>query len=199
MPHAYGTAGPVDIDHLDMLPTYTRILLEEVIPQVEKQYNVSTERNGRAMAGLSMGGAESMHTGLNHLETFAWLGSFSGAFNTWPLTRPATRGRGFSLAKDKIPDQFPALDKTSNEKIKLLWIACGTADFGALPTNQQFKKYLDSVGVNVTYTEVPDMGIWPSLALKPYDLGHYDVVSGCISNAIEMAIDGQPHSPVISI
>lgn len=159
MPHAYGTAaGPVDIDHLDMLPTYTRILLEEVIPQVEKQYNVSTERNGRAMAGLSMGGAESMHTGLNHLETFAWLGSFSGAFNTWPLTRPATRGRGFSLAEDKIPAQFPALDKTSNEKIKLLWIACGTADFGALPTNQQFKKYLDSVGVNVTYTEVPDMG-----------------------------------------
>jgi hypothetical protein len=61
--------------------------LPDDIPQVEKQYNVSTERNGRAMAGPSMGGAESMHTGLNHLETFAWLGSFSGAFNTWPLTR----------------------------------------------------------------------------------------------------------------
>jgi enterochelin esterase-like enzyme len=58
----------------------------------------------------------------------------------------------------KIPDQFPTLDKSSNEKIKLLWIACGTADFGALPTNQQFKKHLDSVGVNVTYMEVPDMG-----------------------------------------
>jgi enterochelin esterase family protein len=159
MPHAYGTAaGPVDIDHLDMLPTYTRILLEEVIPQVEKQYNVSAEPNGRAMAGLSMGGAESMHTGLNHLETFAWLGSFSGAFNNWPLTRPETRGRGFSLAEDKIPAQFPTLDKSSNEKIKLLWIACGTADFGALPTNQQFKKYLDSIGVKVTYAETPDMG-----------------------------------------
>jgi enterochelin esterase-like enzyme len=62
------------------------------------------------------------------------------------------------LAEDKIPDQFPTLDKSLNPKIKLLWIACGTADFGALPTNQQFKKYLDSVGVNVTYTEVPDMG-----------------------------------------
>jgi enterochelin esterase family protein len=163
MPHAYGTvAGPADIDREDMLPTYTRILLEELIPQVEKQYNVATEPAGRAMAGLSMGGAESMHTGLNHLETFAWLGSFSGAFNTWPLTRPATRGRGFSLAEDKIPDQFPKLDKSSNEKIKLLWIACGTADFGALPTNQQFKKYLDSIGVRVTYTESPEKGHnWP--------------------------------------
>ena len=159
MPHAYGTAaGPVDIDHLDMLPTYTRILLEELMPQVERQYNVSTEPSGRAMAGLSMGGAESMHTGLNHLEKFAWLGSFSGAFNNWPLTRPATRGRGFSLAEDKIPAQFPALDKSSNERIKLLWIACGTADFGALPTNQQFKKYLDSIEVKVTYVETPDMG-----------------------------------------
>jgi enterochelin esterase-like enzyme len=168
MPHAYGTAaGPADIDHEDMLPMYTRILLEELMPQVEKQYNVSTAPAGRAMAGLSMGGAESMHTGLNHLETFAWLGSFSGAFNTWPLTRPsrdATAGGGprFSLAEDRIPSQFPQLAEDSNAQIKLLWIACGTADFGALPTNRQFKKYLDSIGIKVTYTETPDIGhTWP--------------------------------------
>lgn len=168
MPHAYGTAaGPADIDREDMLPTYTRILLEELMPQVERQYNVSKEPAGRAMAGLSMGGAESMLTGLNHLETFAWLGSFSGAFNTWPLTRPSRNaqsggGPRFSLAEDKIPAQFPKLDETSNGKIKLLWIACGTADFGALPTNRQFKSYLDSLGVRVTYTETPDIGhVWP--------------------------------------
>jgi enterochelin esterase family protein len=168
MPHAYGTsAGPADIDREDMLPTYTRILLEELMPQVEKQYNVSKEPTGRAIAGLSMGGAESMHTGLNHLETFAWLGSFSGAFNNWPLTRPArdTAVRGgprFSLVEEKIPAQFPKLDESANARIKLLWIACGTADFGALPTNQQFTKYLDSIGVKVTYTETPDMGhTWP--------------------------------------
>lgn len=168
MPQAYGTAaGPADIDHIDMLPSYTRILLEELMPQVERQYNVSTEPTGRAMAGLSMGGAESMHTGLNHLETFAWLGSFSGAFNTWPLTRPvrdesAGGGPRFSLEESKIPAQFPNLDEKSNEQIKLLWIACGTADFGALPTNQQFKRYLDSKGVKVAYAETPEMGHnWP--------------------------------------
>jgi enterochelin esterase-like enzyme len=164
MPHAYGTAaGPADIDHIDMLPSYTRILLEELMPQVERQYNVSTEPTGRAMAGLSMGGAESMHTGLNHLDTFAWLGSFSGAFNTWPLTRPlrdegAGGGPRFRLEESKIPAQFPNLDEKSNQQIKLLWIACGTADFGALPTNQQFKTYLDLKGVKVTYAETPDMG-----------------------------------------
>jgi enterochelin esterase-like enzyme len=164
MPHAYGTsAGPADIDHLDMLPNYARILLEELIPQVERHYNVSTEPSERAIAGLSMGGAESMHTGLNHLETFAWLGSFSGAFNTWPLTRPARNpaaggGPRFALEESKLPAQFPKLDANSNARIKLLWIACGTADFGALPTNRQFKTYLDSKGVKVTYTETPDIG-----------------------------------------
>ena len=168
MPHAYGTAaGPVDIDREDMLPTYTRILLEELLPQVENQYNVSTQPTGRAMAGLSMGGAESMHTGLNHLETFAWLGSFSGAFNNWPLTRPTQNaavggGPRFTLVESKLPAQFPKLDAESNAQIKLLWIACGTADFGALPTNRQFKTYLDSKGVKVTYTETPDIGhVWP--------------------------------------
>jgi enterochelin esterase-like enzyme len=168
MPHAYGTsAGPADIDLLDMLPTYSRILLEELIPQVERHYNVAAEPSGRAIAGLSMGGAESMHIGLNHLETFAWLGSFSGAFNTWPLTRPVRNptdgGRPrFALAESKLPAQFPKLDARSNARIKLLWIACGTADFGALPTNRQFKTYLDSKSVKVTYTETPDMGhTWP--------------------------------------
>lgn len=168
MPHAYGTAaGPVDIDHKDMLPNYSRILLEELLPQVEKQYNVSTTPSGRAIAGLSMGGAESMHTGLNHLETFAWLGSFSGAYNTWPLTRPTQNADAggfprFSLEVSKLPDQFPKLDAEANAKIKLIWIACGTADFGALPTNRQFKTYLDSKGVTVTYTETADIGhTWP--------------------------------------
>lgn len=168
MPHAYGTAaGPVDIDLPEMLPAYTRILLEELMPQVERQYNVSTEPSGRAIAGLSMGGAESMHTGLNHLEKFAWLGSFSGAFNTWPLTRPTSDtavagGPRFRLEESRIPAQFPNLSENSNAQIKLLWIACGTADFGALPTNRQFKTFLDSAGIEVTYTETPDAGHnWP--------------------------------------
>lgn len=185
-PHGYGTAaGPADVDRLDMLPTYIRILLEEVLPQVEKHYNVSTQRTDRAIAGLSMGGAEAMYGGLNNLDKFAWLGSFSGAFNLWPLTRPAretapqgtgataTPGPGpgaapaggrprFTLVESQLPAQFPKLDAKSNAQIKLLWIACGTADAGALPTNRQFKTYLDSKGVKVTYTETPDIGhVWP--------------------------------------
>ncbi len=114
-PHGYGTAaGPADVDRLDMLPTYIRILLEEVMPQVEKQYNVSTQRTDRAIAGLSMGGAEAMYGGLNNLDKFAWLGSFSGAFNLWPLTRPAResapQGTGSTATPGPGPGAAPAGD-----------------------------------------------------------------------------------------
>jgi enterochelin esterase family protein len=176
-PLGYGTAaGPADIDREGMLPAYIRTLLEEVLPQVEKQYNVATKSTGRAIAGLSMGGGEAMLGGLNHLETFAWLGSFSGAFNNWVETRPVRstatpgfgagapgggRGPGLTLVESQIPVIFPKLDAKSNSQIKLLWIACGTAD-GLIGVNRQFKAYLDSKGVKATFTEVPEMRhVWP--------------------------------------
>src|ERR1700741_1922955 len=52
-------------------------LLTEVIPRVEAEYLVNKDRNSRAIAGLSMGGAESLLTGLNKLDEFAWIGAFS--------------------------------------------------------------------------------------------------------------------------
>ena len=51
-------------------------------------YNVSKNREERAIAGLSMGGAETLYTALNHLDRFAWIGSFSGAFVMWPGANP---------------------------------------------------------------------------------------------------------------
>ena len=56
---------------------YRDALFAEVIPQIEKDYNVSKDREQRAIAGLSMGGAESLYTGLNAINKFAWIGAFS--------------------------------------------------------------------------------------------------------------------------
>ena len=178
----------------DMLPAYTRTLLEEVMPQVEKAYNVSKDRNQRAIAGLSMGGAEATLTGLNNLDKFAWIGSFSGAYVMWPRARPAAaagagrgaapaapaapptppagpaagaaragagRGGGQTLGPDAIAKNFPTLDAKDNSRIRLMWIACGTAD-GLLGVNRQFKEYLKSKGVKFTDVEIPDVGhVWP--------------------------------------
>jgi enterochelin esterase family protein len=180
-PLGYGnSAGPSGAMREDMLPAYARTVLEEVMPQVEKSYHVTRDRTQRAIAGLSMGGAEATLTGLNHLDQFAWIGSFSGAYVMWPGARAAappppagtgpaaTGGRGGrsgrgpqSLDAAGMAKLFPALDAKSNSRIRLLWIACGTAD-GLIGVNRQFKQWLDSKDVKVTYTEVPDVAhVWP--------------------------------------
>jgi enterochelin esterase-like enzyme len=178
-PLGYGNSGgPGGAMREDMLPNYARTVLEEVLPQVEKQYNVAKEPAQRAIAGLSMGGAEATLVGLNHLDKFGWIGSFSGAYVMWPGARgaapanppaapatPAAGGRGGrgpqTLADTAMPKNFPALDAKSNSQIRLLWIACGTAD-SLVGVNRQFKQWLDSKGVRLTYTEIPDIGhVWP--------------------------------------
>src|SRR5262245_54230945 len=103
-------------------------LLKDVIPAIEARYSVQADREHRALAGLSMGGGQSLNFGLAHLDTFAWVGAFSPAPNTKP---PA----------QLVPD--PAVAK---EKLKLLWLACGKRD-GLIRISQGVHAYLKEKGV----------------------------------------------------
>ena len=103
-------------------------LLQDVIPYIESHYSVQADREHRALAGLSMGGGQSLNFGLAHLDTFAWVGGFSSAPNTRP---PA----------ELVPD--PAAAK---EKLKLLWLACGKRD-GLIRISQGVHAYLKEKGV----------------------------------------------------
>jgi enterochelin esterase family protein len=89
-PLGYGHAGGGQ-GAPDMLVHFGDALLNEVMPRVEKEYNVAKDRDHRAIAGLSMGGAEATYVGLNHLDKFAYIGSFSGAYVMWPGAN-ASRG-----------------------------------------------------------------------------------------------------------
>ncbi|MBZ5727762.1 MAG: esterase [Acidobacteriia bacterium] len=117
-------------------------LFTEVMPQVEREYRVSRDRGSRAIAGLSMGGAESLYTGLNALDRFAWIGAFS------------TGG-----APDDFAATYPRLDAKANRQIRLLWIACGTED-RLIDFNRQFRAWLKSQGVEHTDIETPGMHTW---------------------------------------
>ena len=108
---------------------FREALLTEVIPRIESEYRAQKDRNSRAIAGLSMGGAESLLTGLNTLDKFAWIGAFSSG--------------GFSPEFDK---EFPALDANSGKQIKLLWIACGTEDH-LIDINRDLRKWLASKSI----------------------------------------------------
>src|SRR6185503_12884363 len=130
------------------------------MPMVDKAYHVTRNREQRAIVGLSMGGAEALFTGLNHLDKFAWMGSFSGAFVMWRSAAgiDAASGRGAGPSNIAVFEKtFPALDTKANSSIRMLWITCGTAD-GLIGVNREFKDWLRSKGVRFTEEEVPDMG-----------------------------------------
>ena len=172
-PLGYGTAeGPAGGRTPENITGYTRILLDEVMTLVEKGYNVSKDREQRAIAGLSMGGAESLYVGLNHLDKFAWIGAFSSAPMLFPpaasalaVTRasaaPGTPATVQPMDPSLFARTFPALDATANSRLRMLWIVCGTTD-GLIGVNRQFKDWLRSKRVEFTEEEVPDMGhVWP--------------------------------------
>ena len=72
------------------------------MPVVDKAYNVSRNREQRAIAGLSMGGAESLYVGLKNLDKFAWIGAFSSAPMLWGAALPDAgggTGRGAGAAR----------------------------------------------------------------------------------------------------
>jgi enterochelin esterase family protein len=88
-------------------------LLNDLIPYIEKLYRVSATADDRALAGLSMGGGQTLQIGLSHLDTFHSLGAFSAA------------GRG---APEEAYKDFFADPAAANQKLKLFYIACGKTD-----------------------------------------------------------------------
>jgi enterochelin esterase-like enzyme len=102
-------------------------LLKDIIPYVEAHYSVYTDRERRALAGLSMGGGQTLNIALAHPDKFAWVGGFSSAPNTKP---PA----------ELVPD--PAALKN----LKLLWLGCGNRD-GLIRVSQGVHSYLKEKGV----------------------------------------------------
>jgi enterochelin esterase family protein len=118
------------------LDKFSDTLLGEVMPQVERTYRVAKDPGARAIAGLSMGGAESLLTGLNHPDRFAWVGSFSAG----GLTNNVSR--------------FPGLNSKLNDKLRLVWIACGKDD-PRIAVSKEFCSWLASKDVHYTWVETP--------------------------------------------
>jgi enterochelin esterase-like enzyme len=107
---------------------FDKDLLGDLIPFIESKYSVKKDRESRALAGLSMGGGQSLNFGLANLDTFAWVGGFSSAPNTKP-------------AAELVPDP----EKARNQ-LKLLYISCGNKD-GLIRISQGVHAYLKEKGV----------------------------------------------------
>ena len=119
-------------------------LLKDLIPFIESKYSTQTNRESRALAGLSMGGGQSLNFGLAHLDTFAWIGGFSSAPNTNP------------------PEQLVPDPAKARALLKLLWISCGDQD-GLIFISQRTHAYLKENNVPHLWhvdSGVHDFKVW---------------------------------------
>lgn len=122
-------------------------LFQEVMPMVERQYPISDKHQDHAIAGLSMGGAESLLVGLNHTNYFAYVGGFSAG---------GLGDGNYAAAFPGItPQSAPQIDK----QLKLLWIACGTED-GLFPSNQHLIAWLQQQGLHPVAIQTPGRHAW---------------------------------------
>ena len=162
------TGNVFDSAKVAAFETFEKDLLNDLIPFIEKRYPVHTDRDHRAIAGLSMGGGQSLNFGLTNLDKFAWIGGFSSAPNT------------------KAPEALiPDADR-ARQQIKLLWISCGDAD-GLLGFSKRTHDYLVGQDIpHIFYLEpgVHDFAVWKNslymfsqLLFKPVDVSKFNKYS----------------------
>jgi len=147
---------------------FEKDLLIDLIPYIEKNYPVYGDRDHRAIAGLSMGGGQSLNFGLGNLDKFAWIGGFSSAPNT------------------KNPEELVPDPEKAKQQIKLLWISCGDAD-GLMRFSKRTHDYLAGHNVpHIFYVEpgVHDFKVWKNdlymfsqLIFKPVDVSKFNQYS----------------------
>ena len=155
-------------DKVQAFATFEKDLLNDLIPFIEKKYPVLKDREHRAIAGLSMGGGQSLNFGLGNLDQFAWIGGFSSAPNTKP------------------PEQLLPDPEAARKKLKVLWISCGDAD-GLITYSQRTHDYLNANNVPHIYYLMPgvhDFKVWKNslymfsqLLFKPVDVSKFNKYS----------------------
>jgi enterochelin esterase-like enzyme len=105
-----GGGDPAQISGDGWGKSFESDLLKDIIPFIESHYSVYKDREHRALAGLSMGGGQSLNYGLGNLDTFAWVGGFSSA----PNTRP--------------PEQLLPDPNKAKQQLLVLYVSCGNRD-----------------------------------------------------------------------
>lgn len=155
-------------DKVAAFARFEKDLLDDLIPYVEKNYPALRDRENRAIAGLSMGGGQSLNFGLGNMDKFAWVGGFSSAPNT------------------KAPEALLPNPEEAKAKLRLLFISCGDED-NLMGVTKRTHDYLYKHGVPHVYYLEPgghDFNVWKNdlyvfsqLLFKPLDKSTFTKMS----------------------
>jgi enterochelin esterase-like enzyme len=133
-----GVPGPEMIQR--NVEAFANDVLTGVMPLVEKEYRVINKRQSRAVAGLSMGGGQSLHLGLNHPELFNYVGGFS------------------SYVVSPGKNEFAIFN--TKEKPELIWTACGKDD-RLIENARELSTRLKEKGIEHKLVETEGNHSWP--------------------------------------
>ena len=126
-------------DMTKMAETLEQVYIKEIIPNIDLSYRTIPKRESRAMAGLSMGGMQTMLIGMNHLELFSWYGFFSGAIIGGIMDDPKSAFNGVFANANAF-----------NEKVKLMWFGAGSGETQFVKMVDDTKKKLSDLGIKST-------------------------------------------------
>jgi enterochelin esterase family protein len=121
---------------------FARVVLEDLVPHIDREFRTLADADHRAIAGLSMGAGQAMSIGLANLDRFRWIGAFSGGM------------RNFAAGDGPLSDP-----QAANRKIRLLWIGCGTED-ALYANNEKAHAAVEQAGIRHRWFSGPGAHEW---------------------------------------
>jgi enterochelin esterase-like enzyme len=142
--------------------TFVEDLLKSIIPHIEKNFRVFAQRENRAIAGLSMGGAETLRVAPTHLELFSHIGVFSMGLQPGPT-------QGVASDFEQRNEQFLSDPETTNKLVKVFWIGAGKNDQTVLNGPKLLSETLTRYGIKHEYHESEGGHTWNNWRHYLYD------------------------------
>jgi enterochelin esterase-like enzyme len=147
--NAPGLAGPQSAQD-----DFVRDFVIDIMPYVETHYRVLADRQHRAIAGLSMGGTQTLNIAIPHLDRFAYVGVYSSGLIGGLLGSQSQGEAGWEQL------HLAELDNAAAKKgLKLLWFSTGSND-GLLPTTKSTVAVLQKHGFTPAFQESPGAHTW---------------------------------------
>jgi enterochelin esterase-like enzyme len=134
----------------NVLKAFENELKQGAMSVIESSFRVETEAKNRALAGLSMGGLQTLYAGIKNTNMFSNLGVFSSG---WFANNPKLTDPQYAFMKDNA--------STINSNLKNLWISMGGKEDIAYQNCQIMMKKFDEMGIKYSYSEYPGGHTWP--------------------------------------
>ncbi|MEO8532131.1 MAG: alpha/beta hydrolase-fold protein [Flavobacterium sp.] len=145
-----GNTGGIAGFNENTLKVFEKELKMEAIPFVEKNFKAATDSKNRALAGLSMGGMQTLYAGIKNSEMFSGLGVFSSG---WWANNPALSDPQYEFMKNNTA--------AINSNLKELWISMGGKEDIAFENCKIMRQKFDQIGIKYKYSEYPGGHNWP--------------------------------------